>query len=254
VPRNGDSSDRFEKLVSKLVGATNWQNHIYASDLMANDRRQIEIERQFRKLGYLYLRKRQTRREAARYAHAHHHYPIKKEELAQAVTACDLDPYLVHEGKEGLFEERLYARVFPVGDPLYYLCRFWLMKQVSHAAHGFPERAYAKWLVLNFTWSQMAPCLRARTTMELFRQSCERRRGELVEPLNRAIDSVFRAALAFFRWKRGVGEKAQDVSTFFKRRKLDDDFARYWSSSRNGHLRQVFRKRLKNVVAAISEP
>lgn len=253
VPRNGDSSERFEKLVSKLVGATNWQNHIFASDLMSNDRRQIEIERQFRKLGYLYLRKRQTRREAARYAHAHHQYLIKKEELAQAVAACDLDPYVVREGKEGLFEERLYARVFPVGDPLYYLCRYWLMKQVGHAAHGFPERAYAKWIVLNFLWSQIAPVLRNRRAIELFRQSSERRRGEVVDPLNRAADSVFRAALAFFRWKRGVGEKAQDVSTFFKRRKLGDDFSRYWSSSRNARLRQAFRKRLKDVAAALSE-
>jgi hypothetical protein len=81
----------------------------------------------------------------------------------------------------------------------------------------------------------------------------ERRRGEVVDPLNRATDSVFRAALAFFRWKRGVGEKAQDVSTFFKRRKLSDDFSRYWSSSRNAGLRQAFRKRLKDVAAALSE-
>jgi AIPR protein len=253
VPRNGDSSERFEKLVSKLVGATNWQNHIFASDLMSNDRRQIEIERQFRKLGYLYLRKRQTRREAARYAYAHHQYFIKKEELAQAVAGCDLDPYVVREGKEGLFEERLYARVFPVGDPLYYLCRYWLMKEVSRAARGFPERAYAKWMVLNFVWSQMGPILRARRAMELFRQSCERQRAEVVGPLNLAIDSVFRAALAFFRWKRGAGEKAQDVSTFFKRRKLAEDFSRYWSSSRNAR-RPAFRRRLNDVAMTLSEP
>src|SRR5712664_1438356 len=86
VPREGDSSDRFETLVTKLVGATNSQNAIRASDLMSNDRRQIEIERHFRKLGYLYLRKRQTRSEAKRYSHAHDQFLVKKEELAQAVA------------------------------------------------------------------------------------------------------------------------------------------------------------------------
>jgi hypothetical protein len=253
VPRGGrDSNDRFETLVSKLVGATNWQNAIRASDLMSNDRRQIEIERRFRKLGYMYLRKRQTRREAQRYSHAHHQFLVKKEELAQAVAACDLDPAIVREGKEGLFEERLYARVFPTGDPLYYLGRYWLMKEVSYCARGYPERAYAKWVVLNFVWSQLAPALRGKSALEAFRQSCERQRHEVVVPLSRAIDRVFRAALAFYRAKRGKGATALDVSTFFKRKKLDREFARYWTSSRNSH-RGSFRGRIKNAVNALSE-
>jgi hypothetical protein len=31
---------------------------------------------------------------------------VKKEEFAQAVAGCDLDPAIVREGKEYLFEER----------------------------------------------------------------------------------------------------------------------------------------------------
>ena len=54
----------FETLVSRIVSATNWQNAIKPSDLMSNDRRQIEVERQFRKLDYLYIRKRMTKGEA----------------------------------------------------------------------------------------------------------------------------------------------------------------------------------------------
>ena len=51
VPRDShDDANNFEMLVSRIVAATNWQNEIRPSDLMSNDRRQIEIERQFRKL------------------------------------------------------------------------------------------------------------------------------------------------------------------------------------------------------------
>jgi hypothetical protein len=67
IPRGKDgTAGRFETLVSHIVAATNWQNSISASDLMANDRRQVEIEREFRKLGYAYLRKRQSKSEARR--------------------------------------------------------------------------------------------------------------------------------------------------------------------------------------------
>ena len=100
VPReNEGDSGRFENLVSKIVAATNWQNAIRPSDLMANDRRQIEIERNLRKLKYYYLRKRQSKREARRHAGVRRANFVKKEELAQAVAACDLDPSIVREGK-----------------------------------------------------------------------------------------------------------------------------------------------------------
>jgi len=122
VTRNGSGdSDRFDKLVSRIVQATNWQNAIRASDLVSNDRRQIEIERQFRKLGYWYIRKRQTRKEARKVAGSKRFIMITKDQLAQAVAGCDFDPAIVREGKEGLFEERLYGSVFPTSDPYYYL-------------------------------------------------------------------------------------------------------------------------------------
>jgi hypothetical protein len=46
VPRSSQSSsgNDFETLVSRIVASTNWQNAIRPSDLMSNDRRQIEIE------------------------------------------------------------------------------------------------------------------------------------------------------------------------------------------------------------------
>ena len=49
----------------------------------------------------------------------------------QVVAACDLDPAIVREGKEGLFSERWYSYVFPNADPNYYLSRYWLMREVG---------------------------------------------------------------------------------------------------------------------------
>jgi hypothetical protein len=253
VPRSPHrAGNGFEMLVSRIVSATNWQNAIRPSDLMSNDRRQIEIERQLRKLHYLYLRKRMTKGEARRATGGRHLRLIKKEEIAQAVAACDLDPFIVREGKEGLFEERCYGQVFPTADPNYYLSRYWLMRQVSYAARGYPERAYAKWLTLHFVWQSLAPSCRKRPHATAFREACERDKAAVVTPLLRAIDLVFTAALRFFRANRGSGPTAIDVSTFFKRRGLDQEFARYWRSSRNA-VRSKFSAAWIRVQKALDE-
>jgi len=234
VPReSADSTNSFETLVSRIVSATNWQNAIRPSDLMSNDRRQIDIERQFRKLDYLYLRKRMTKGEARRAAGARHLRLVKKDELAQAVAGCDLDPSIVREGKERLFEERWYDQISPTGDPNYYLSRYWLLRQVSYAARGYPERAYAKWVVLHFVWQSLDPICRARPRVEAFRQVCERTNGDVLDPMIRSIDAAFSAALRYYRNKRGSGRKAIDVSTFFQRRNLHKEFAKYWRGSKN---------------------
>jgi len=234
VPRSPHhGGNGFETLVSRIVAATNWQNAIRPSDLMSNDRRQIEIERQLRKLNYQYLRKRMTKGEARGVAGARHLRQIKKEELAQAVAGCDLDPYIVRQGKERLFEERWYGQIFPNADPNYYLTRYWLMREVGYAARGYPERAYAKWLTLNFAWKALEPMCRKRAPATAFRVACERDTDDVVTPLLQALNGVFVAALRFYRANRGTGPTAIDVSTFFMRRSLDKEFARFWRSSRN---------------------
>lgn len=239
VPRDDDASHvRFEKLVSKIVAATNWQNKILASDLMANDRRQIDLERKLRKLGYQYVRKRQTKGEARQAAGMKHQFLIKKDELAQTVAACDLDPSLLREGKERLFEERYYSQVFASGDPLYYLCRYWLAKQVSHAAMGYPERAYAKWLVTNFLWSHLRDLLTSKASRDFFRWEAER---NAFPYLKRVCNSAFQAALAFYRDRRGKGETAIDVSGFFRLKGRHNEFESFWRGPKNTH-RSKFNK------------
>src|SRR5258706_5354373 len=243
VPReSGEESSRFENLVSRIVAATTWQNAIRASDLMANDRRQIELERNLRKLDYQYLRKRQTKGEARRHAGVRHRFIVKKEELAQAVAACDLDPSIVREGKERLFEERYYGQVFPSADPNYYLPRYWLVWYVSYAARGYPQRAYAKWLVTHFVWQAVIKVLETRHLRDQFIQLNESDSFPSVERLcNFAVQGVG----AFYRARRGTGEKAIDVSTFFQRKNLHRDFERFWTNA-SGSYRSQFVHGLKS--------
>lgn len=231
VPRETEAeAERFETLVSQIVAATNWQNAIRASDLMANDRRQIEIERNLRKLDYQYLRKRQSKGEARRTAGVKHRFIITKEELAQVVAACELDPLVVREGKEQLFEERYYGTVFPNSDPSYFLPRYWLGKHVSKGAKGFPERAYAKWLVLHFVWRRLSSALNSKARKQRFREESE---TNLLPTLAKAVDAAFRGAGAYYRAKRGSGPTQTDPSVFFKRGGHHQELEKFWQSPSN---------------------
>ena len=141
---------------------------------------------------------------------------------------------MVREGKENLFEDRWYPHVFPNSDPGFYLCRYWLMRVVGKAAHGYPERAYPKWLVLNFMWSRLKSQLCGRSRQGQFRRECESNTPTF-SALSKVANAAFQAALSFYRSKRGRGAKAIDVSTFFQRKKLDIEFAKFWRGSANSH-------------------
>ena len=245
--------NEFDSLVSQIVAGTNWQNAIRPSDLMSNDRRQIEIERELRKFRYLYLRKRQSRSEAKSIAGGKYYWTIYKEELAQIVAGCDLDPVIVRSGKDKLFEEDLYSQVFPNSDPHYYLSRYRLGRKVTYCAKGYPERGYAKWLVLGFVWSQIAPLVRSSRNAESFRVQAERQISNLVDPLYTAINKVFVSVLRYYKQNCGTGTTAVDVSTFFRnKRGRDKEFQSFWSM-RNNKSRKGFEQALEKIGKAISD-
>ena len=251
VPRSADGgANGFEALVSRIVAGTNWQNKITASDLMSNDRIQIELERAFRKLDYLYIRKRQSKGEAKRSAPGKHYHVVRKEEIAQAVAACEMDPWWLRQGKEKLFEEDLYAKVFPNTDANFYLSRYRLLREVTYAGRGNPERGYAKWLVLNFVWSHLAPMVRSARNARSFRLQVERTNGDVSDWLNRAIDKVFNEVLKYYRQKRGKGDAALDVSRFFRDRKNHHrEFPAFWDTK--AKAKRAFANCMAKVQAAI---
>ncbi len=253
VPRDpeGDPS-AFEGLVSRIVQGTNWQNAIKASDLMSNDRRQIELERALRKIGYLYLRKRQSKEEALKITGRGQYRVISKDELAQAVAGCELDPAIIRSGREKLFSEEHYDNVFPNSDPNYYLPRYYLMREVTKVARGVPDRAYAKWMVLYFTWSRLSTVIRGSQKSRVFRVCCEQQSPDVIEPLRRAVEEVSVEAIKYFRANRSDGEMALDISQFFKnRRGHHQAFANHWESA-GANRKQVFEKSLGKVHEAIA--
>lgn len=252
VPRdvsNGD--DYFDTLVSQIVEGTNWQNAIRPSDLVSNDRRQVELQRALRKLGYLYLRKRETKSEAKKSANGKHYILVKKEDLARAVAGCDLDPVEARSGIENLFDEDKYSLIFPTTDPRYYLLRYWLMRAVTYAAHGYPERGYAKWLVLGFVWSKLHASLNTVAKRDNFVRKMERVDKELDKPLLAAVDKTYQTAITYWKKNRGEGAKATDVSTFFRnKRGRDKEFKSFWKGKNNKN-RKGFDAAWKKVEAAI---
>ncbi len=130
-------------LVGEVVRATNRQNAIKQADLMANDAEQVRIEREFRKRNYAYERKRQDVKEFAEKAFKYR--KIKKEDLANALSATILGPHTVRRTAQ--WEEkypRLFSGTRPITD---YLVRWWASREVASAA-AIPVEA--RWVVLAY--------------------------------------------------------------------------------------------------------
>ena len=135
-----------------------------------------------------------------------------------------------------MFEEKLYGSIFPTSEPYFYLKRFWLMKEVEFASKGYPERAYAKWLVLNFMWNKVSHYFNSISKRYVFEREWKTQRGDTIFYLWKASTEVFRAALDFYRLNRGKGDKATDVSSFFQKINLHTEFAKFWTGSKNKHM------------------
>lgn len=254
VPRNhGGETESFDDLVSAIVRGTNWQNAIKPSDLMSNDRKQIEIERALRKVGYNYLRKREKKGESKKRIGGKRSILIKKEDLAQAVAGCILDPVVARSGKDNLFKDEYYDRVFPHTAAEDYLSMYWLSREVTYIAKGYPQRGYMKWLVLGFVWKRLAPLVRANSGAVRFREHCERQKPELTAPLYRAIDVVYVAAARYYRRNRGVGDTQADPSLFFRsKRGRNREFEAFWKRLPRGKRDDFEAKwaRLERVIRA----
>lgn len=233
ISREDRDDDSYDDMVSKIVKATNWQNPIKPSDLISNDSIQVFLERELRKHGYQYLRKRQSKSEAKREMGGQVAFQVRKDEFAQAVAACEGSSDLPLKGVEVLFGEPYYRDIFKERSVSFYLPRYWLMTHVLRAAKGHQQRAYAKWLVLNFLWGELEEDVGRNRAERFFRSACERRAPEVLDPLQKAIEDVFKAAQKFYIHNRGGGEEAADRQTFFKKSGLDREFKRYWQSTQN---------------------
>ncbi len=258
IPRDFENGGDYDRLVNSIVRATNWQNYILPSDLVSNDYIQVYLEREFRKINYQYIRKKMSKSEAKTF-YGMGYYQIDKRELAQAVGACVLeDPTVIRKGRERLFEDPHYKIIFQSEKLSFYLSKYWLMKIVGYISRGYPSRAYPKWIVLNFIWKNVSSIISSGVNEKRFRYICERWNNDSnigsksLYPLNKAIENAFRSALKFHRLNRGKGEEAKDLSTFFQSRNLDEEFAKFWTSSKNTY-RDNFNKNTKKFERLLNE-
>jgi hypothetical protein len=237
VSRDSDEDQRrYSHLVSEIVSATNRQNAIGQVDLKSNDLEQIRLERDLKKLGYRYIRKRQSKRETRRADPRKYKAFIKKEELAKAVAACHLDPFEVRLGTNRLFEDDLYAKIFDGSSAIEFLAFYRLFRIASYAARGDVRMGYAKWLVLHFAWSELGIHLRRQNLRANFLYTAEREYNypRVLQPLYRAFDQFYKVAMAFYRAnKRTKDGSLLDPSTFFKYRGRHIQFQQFWMSNKN---------------------
>jgi hypothetical protein len=255
VPK--DTSDGYQKyshIISEIVSATNWQNAITASDLKSNDIEQVRIEREMRKLNYQYLRKRMNKAEAKKASRGRYKWIIKKEDLATSIGACVLDPYEIRLGKNRLFEDDVYYKIFDGRTAADYLTIYWLNRLVTYWSIGYSGRGYAKWIVLNFVWLKLGNYLKRSGLREKFRYAAERAGTYWWElkPLDSISVSTFLAAMAFYRANKRLDGKVFDESSFFKHSGLHKDFEKYWNRQSSKH-RKVFKEKMKEFIKRIND-
>ncbi len=252
IPRVAGDHARYEDLVSSIVRATNWQNPIAPSDLISNDYIQVYLERELRKRGYQYLRKRESKSEARRRADAQFYFQISKFELAQSVAASNFDPAIVRQGKETLFDERSYRSIFKTESVEFYLKRFWLLRIVRSVAYGKSrEFSYAKWLTYNRVFDLVSQAISSKDSSLKFRTACEWGDVRTLTPLKKLIFTVFRAVISFYRKSSGTGKDRIDWPTFVKAADQDTAFAAHWRSSEKSRAKTV-QRRLRSFEATLS--
>lgn len=245
IPReSSDGQSKYSRIVNQIVSATNWQNAISPSDLKANDPEQVRIERDFRKLGYHYLRKKMSKSEARSMMGGRYKWVIKKEDIARYVASCDLDPYILRLGKDRLFEDDLYPKIFDGRRATEYLLIYWFCRLTAYWSRGDSRRGYAKWIVFHFLWSKMKSGLLRPAIKENFRYAAERSNTywHLFQPLNRIADATFTLAVAFYRKNKVVDGTIQDASSYFKHKGLHKAFEKFWDLQPS-HVHGRFEKK-----------
>lgn len=192
--------NEYETFVSRIVRGANTQNPISVADLMSNHHMQVHIERELRKRGYLYLRKRQTQREAKqRWSGTYRPVDVmKKEHLAQFLgAACaSIDPYIIRtKGRKGLFEDDYYDKLFSSYDPSFYIAHIHLGRLLERLARKKKfHRWDSRWVTL-FVFAQRNRHLftRGKARVSLI-TALEENDLCVVTSLERIYKEIFRAA------------------------------------------------------------
>jgi hypothetical protein len=244
VTRNDENDhQKFGHVISSIVSATNWQNAISQSDLKSNDPEQVRIEKEMKKLNYFYIRKRMRKSEVTKYGGARYSFKINKEELARVLASVNVDPYEIRLGKDRLFEDDLYSKVFDGRNVSEYLTIYWLGRIVNYWVKENNKYSYAKWMVVNYLWYLFGQELRKTANKEAFRKICERP-TKFINQI-RILDEICRLALKmslrFYILNKKADGKVQEPIDFFKHVKYHLWFRDDVRKNQKGRLKRMDR-------------
>jgi hypothetical protein len=252
IPSDAEhDGDFYESLISSIVRATNHQNAVKPSDLCSNDRRQVVLERQLRKLGYRYLRKREARRErTSRLGRGER--SILMDEMARALGGCAKPSLPLRAGKERLFSD-FYDDVFSGQTAKEALCCYWLMRKVDEVARSRDSVAWnrSKWIVLYFTWSELRAAVRAKRDAFIrgFEKKTDGPERRLKDALVQAMRQVFGATVRYYN---STKDPDDEPNRFFKRADAYPGFENWWNRKSKSE-RRLFSKAVSRFEAALDD-
>ena len=221
---------KYEELLSKIVCGTNRQNPISVSDLMSNDPKQVELKRNFKRKGYLYIRKKQTKRSARSNWHGKKwSAEIKKEDLAQYLGATQLnDPAFIRTtGKTSLFKRDTYQKLFNRNDVEWYELHMYLgqfiegiaRNNINGIAKNRRKKAQwwdARWVVMNIFWDRNRVILLDNNSREKIIAAFKKDDSRFKKSLGKILKKLFSVAnKTYLQRKKYITGNRKSRNDFF---------------------------------------
>lgn len=258
IPKESDDNFRsFSDMVTKIVASTNYQNAIKPSDLRANDKEQIRMEKDFRKYNYHYLRKRMAKTEEKKYFADNFRYRINRLDLVKAIASTIYNPYLIRKGVEHFYEDdTTYHRIFAKRPAKGYLLYHWLHKLIKKESDS--ERSYVVWFVMNEVFQLTKEILGKKRNRDVFIYLCERQTqayySEILKPLVRIINEYFSLYVkSFFGYSKKQSPEFIEVSTFFNNQAIQLKFEKYYKSHAPKSRKNAIQKNILKFKKEIEE-
>ena len=194
-----------------------------------------------------------SKSEALKYGADKYSFKINKEQLARACAASTLDPYEVRLGKDRLFEEDIYSKIFDGRKATEYLIIYWLYRYVEYWSKGTNKYAYAKWHVLNLIWNLLGSELKKHSVRDQFRLMAERKNtyGADLEPLDKIVKEAFRFSSTFYSKHKKIDGKIQEPIDFFKHKDRHKLMKHFYQ--RSGKHKTNITKQSKTLFASIKK-
>ncbi|MGQ9706864.1 MAG: AIPR family protein [bacterium] len=220
----------YRKFIDKIVEGTNTQTAINSVDLKSNDYVQVRLQRECRKLGYNYIRKKgisESRIPGPK---------IKKDYLSLALSSIKLDPAVCREGVPKLFGEH-YKHIFNHDlETWFALLAYYFYKFIDDISKkefaDEPDKKISKYFVTHLLFFYLRDDL-INNDYHLgkeFIDNCLKGtiNNEIFKPLKEITKRCFNIAYDFY--KKSIGDEGEFIKSesFFNRKGKIRDFKKFF--------------------------